>query len=104
MWEASEGRTLVARDRVGVKPVYYAVVDDRVVFASELKSILASGIVELELDLEAIDIYLTLGYFPAPMTPLANVRKLLPGHRLVIDDELRIEQYWEFPRPAPGRS
>ena len=101
VWDASEGRTLVARDRVGVKPVYYAVVDDRVVFASELKSILASGIVDLELDLEAIDTYLTLGYFPAPMTPLANVRKLLPGHRLVIDDELRIEQYWEFPLPAP---
>ena len=49
---------------------------------SELKSLLASGLVEPELDYEAIDAYLTFGFFPAPSTPLADVHKLLPGHRL----------------------
>ena len=101
VWDETAGRTLVARDRLGVKPIYYAVVDDLVIFASELKSILASGLVDMSLDLAAIDTYLTLGYFPAPLTPLAQVRKLLPGHRLVVGDDVRIEPYWRFPSPAP---
>ena len=95
-------RALVARDRLGVKPIYYAVVDDLVVFASELKSILASGLVDTSLDLEAIDAYLTLGYFPAPLTPLAQVRKLLagsPARRRAT--AFAIEPYWQFPPPAP---
>jgi asparagine synthase (glutamine-hydrolysing) len=101
VWDERSGRTLVARDRLGVKPIYYAVVDDLVLFASELKSILASGLVDVTLDLEAIDAYLTLGYFPAPLTPLARVRKLLPAHRLVVSDDVRVEPYWRFPPPSP---
>ena len=54
---------------------------DLLVFASELKSLLASGLVADELDYEAIDAYLTLGFFPAPATPLAAVKKLEPGLR-----------------------
>jgi asparagine synthase (glutamine-hydrolysing) len=105
VWDGRTRRTLVARDRAGVKPLYFAVAGDVVVFASELKSVLASGLVGLELDLEAIDVYLTLGYFPAPLTPLAQVRKLPPGHRLVIGDgEVRVEPYWEFPLPEPDRT
>ena len=102
VWDERSGQTLVARDRLGVKPIYYAVVDDLVVFASELKSVLASGLVDTGLDLAAIDTYLTLGYFPAPLTPLTQVRKLLPGHRLVVGDDVRVEPYWRFPSPAPG--
>ena len=101
MWDERSGHTLVARDRLGVKPIYYAVVGDLVVFASELKSILASGLVDTGLDLAAIDTYLTLGYFPAPLTPLTRVRKLLPAHRLVVGDDVRVEPYWRFPSPAP---
>jgi asparagine synthase (glutamine-hydrolysing) len=102
VWDERTRQTLVARDRLGVKPLYYATVDDVVVFASELKSVLASGLVDLELDLAAIDAYLTLGYFPAPLTPLLHVRKLLPAHRLIVGDgRVRTEPYWEFPTPAP---
>ena len=101
VWDERSGRALVARDRLGVKPLYYAVVGDRVVFASELKSLLASGLVDVTLDLEAIDTYLTLGYFPGPLTPLAHVRKLLPAHRLVVTNDVRVEPYWRFPSPAP---
>jgi asparagine synthase (glutamine-hydrolysing) len=108
VWDAKERRAVLARDRLGVKPLYYAIVGDLVVFASELKSLLASGLVDTRLDFEAVDAYLTLGYFPTPSTPLAAVKKLRPGHRLVIDAlGVREEQYWAYPlptrngRPAP---
>ena len=101
VWDARRRRALIARDRLGVKPLYYAVVDDLVVFASELKSVLASGLVSPELDLEAIDAYLTFGYFAAPTTPLLGVRKLPHGHQLIVEDGVRVERYWAFPEPDP---
>jgi asparagine synthase (glutamine-hydrolysing) len=102
IWDERERRALLARDRLGVKPLYWARADDLVVFASELKSILASGLVEPLLDYEAIDAYLTFGFTPAPATPLVGIRKLLPGHRLVIDpDGVREEPYWHYPQPQP---
>ena len=66
-WDERTRRGLVVRDRLGIKPLYYARSDELLVFGSELKSVLASGRVEPELDYEAIDIYLSLGYFPAPL-------------------------------------
>lgn len=72
------------------------------VFASEFKALLASGLIPTELDYEAIGAYLTFGFVPGPRTPLAYVRKLQPGHRLVIDEQgVREERYWEFPAPQP---
>jgi len=102
VWDRERRRGLVARDRLGVKPVYYAHVGDLVVFASELKSVLASGLVPLDLDPEAIDLYLSLGFLPGPRTPLLAVKKLLPGHRLRVGEgDVRVEQYWSYPAPAP---
>jgi asparagine synthase (glutamine-hydrolysing) len=73
------------------------------VFASELKSVLASGLVDTALDYEALDAFLTLGFVPGPMTPLAAVRKLMPGHTLTVGPKgLRVEKYWEYPEPAPA--
>jgi asparagine synthase (glutamine-hydrolysing) len=103
LWDGRERRAVVARDRLGVKPIYYAEVGDLLVFASELKSLLASGLVGTELDYDAIDAFLTLGFVPGPMTPLAAVRKLMPGHRLIVDPAgVRIEAYWQYPEPAPS--
>jgi asparagine synthase (glutamine-hydrolysing) len=103
VWDARERRLVVARDRLGIKPMYYAVAGDALVFGSELKSVLASGLVDAELDFEAIDAYLALGYFPAPLTPLAGVHKLLPGHRLIVDAlGVRTEAFWTYPQPRPG--
>ena len=100
VWDERRRRAVIARDRLGVKPMYYARVDDVVVFASELKSLLASGLVDADLDFEAIEAYLTLGFVPAPMTPLAKVKKLMPGERLIIGpDGIRLERYWEYPKP-----
>jgi asparagine synthase (glutamine-hydrolysing) len=101
VWDEPRRRLVLVRDRLGIKPLYHTRVGDRVVFASELKALLASGLVGVELDYTAIDAYLTLGYFPAPMTPLAGVSKLLPGHTLVIDEEVTEEPFWRFPVPDP---
>jgi asparagine synthase (glutamine-hydrolysing) len=100
VWDQDARRGVLIRDRLGIKPLYYAVVGDRVVFGSELKVVLASGLVSAELDPEAIAAYLMLGYIPGAMTPLRGVRKLLPGERLVVEDgRMRLERWWEYPVP-----
>lgn len=100
VWDASRRVAVIARDRLGVKPLYFAHRDDLLVFASELKSLLASDLVDPELDYEAIDAFLTLGFVPGPRTPLEGVFKLLPGHRIVVGEgRVDVESYWEYPRP-----
>jgi asparagine synthase (glutamine-hydrolysing) len=101
IWDEPNRRLVLARDRLGIKPLYHARVGDLVVFASELKSLLASGLIEPELDYTAINAYLTLGYFPAPLTPIAGVSKLDPGTTLVVDEDVRQEPFWRFPVPDP---
>jgi asparagine synthase (glutamine-hydrolysing) len=96
---------LLARDRVGKKPLYLA--DDGHVlgFASELKSLLAADLVQPEVDPEALDLYLAYGYVPAPWTIFRGARKLPAGHLAVCDRQgLRIERYWDLefaPAEAP---
>jgi asparagine synthase (glutamine-hydrolysing) len=103
LWDGRERRAVLARDRLGIKPLYYAETGDLLVFASELKSLLASGLVGTELDYEAIDAFLTLGFVPGPLTPLAGVRKLMPGHVLVADRSgVSTEAFWSYPEPAPA--
>jgi asparagine synthase (glutamine-hydrolysing) len=107
LWDGRLRRAVLVRDRLGVKPLYYALCGDVVVFASELKSILASGLVDPVLDYEAIDAYLTFGFVPAPKTPLAGVSKLMPGYTLVVDEgRVETNTYWRYPEPRPvaGRS
>jgi asparagine synthase (glutamine-hydrolysing) len=102
VWDQTRRRAVLARDRLGIKPLYYANAGRTLVFASELKSLLASGLVDAELDYAAIDAYLTLGFFPAPLTPLVGVRKVLPGHYLVVENGVVQEhRYWSYPTPAP---
>lgn len=104
VWDGRRRRAVIARDRLGVKPLYWAQVGDLVVFASELRALVASGLVGTELDIEALDTYLTLGFFPGVATPLAGVHKLLPGHRLVVDpDGIDDSAYWTYPLPDGGR-
>jgi asparagine synthase (glutamine-hydrolysing) len=101
VWDESRRRAVLARDRLGVKPLYWARSGDLLVFASELKSLLASGLVGGALDYDAIDAYLTLGFVPGPRTPLEQVSKLLPGHLLVVEDgAIEVHQYWSYPEPV----
>lgn len=103
VWDADRERAVLVRDRLGIKPLYYAQIDGRILFASELKCLLATGSVPLDLDHEAVSAYLELGYFPGSRTPLAAVSKLPAGHRLVADRSgHRVEQWWEYPLPDPG--
>jgi len=105
VWDERRRRLVLARDRLGVKPLYYAERDDVLVFASELKALLASGLIEPELDYDALDTYLTLGFVTAPRTLLRGVSKLSPGHRLVAGpDGVRVEAFWRYPEAAPDRS
>ena len=100
VWDSRRRRAVVARDRLGIKPLYYAEVDDLLVFASELKSLLASGLVDPALDYDAIDAFLTFGYVPGPRTPLAGVFKLMPGEALVVENEgVAFQRYWRYPEP-----
>jgi asparagine synthase (glutamine-hydrolysing) len=102
VWDGRRRQAVIARDRLGIKPLYIARCGDLLVFGSELKSVLASGLVSDELDPEAIDAYLTLGFVPGPRTPLAGVQKLPPGHSLLVGDgAMEMTRYWELPSPDP---
>src|SRR4051794_16620474 len=101
VWDARRRRAVVVRDQVGVKPMYWTLQDDAVVFASELKSLVRFGVPAV-LDEDAIEAYLTLGFVPGPQTPFRGIHKLEPGHRLVVEDgNVRVERWWTFPEPAP---
>ncbi len=103
VWDSRQRRAVIARDRLGIKPLYYARRGNLLVFASELKSLLASGLIDATLDYEAIDAYLTFDFIPAPRTPLAGVSKLMPGHVLVVENgEVRVDRFWSYPEPSVG--
>ncbi|HYG40374.1 MAG TPA: asparagine synthase (glutamine-hydrolyzing) [Cytophagales bacterium] len=97
LWDEKKRLLIISRDRIGEKPLHYAVVDNSIVFGSEIKAILAYG-VEKKQNEEVSDIYLNLGYIPAPFTYYKNIYKLNPGHNLIIQpDKYRIEKYWDLP-------
>jgi asparagine synthase (glutamine-hydrolysing) len=104
IWDARRRRLVLARDRVGIKPLYYAAVEGGVVFGSELKALLASGRVAAALDPEAARDYVSLFYVPGPSSILRGVRKLLPGHLLVADESgVSTSSYWQPPAGPPRR-
>ncbi|MCY2967206.1 MAG: asparagine synthase (glutamine-hydrolyzing), partial [Planctomycetota bacterium] len=97
LWDSKRRRLVVVRDRLGVKPVYYAWTADGLVFGSELKCVLADRGVSREIDQEALYQYLTLGYIPNPMSIHRDVRQLPPGARIVVEGgEMRIDRYWRL--------
>ena len=82
IWDERAGCLLLAQDRFGIKPLYIAELPGGIAFASELKARVAAGLTTRELDWNALDMYLQLGYIPAPHSPFKDVRKLEPGHTL----------------------
>ena len=104
VWDAPARRLLLARDRVGVKPLYYAELPGRgVVFGSELKSLLEDPDVPREWRPDAIDAYLTLLYIPAPATIYKGIHKLEPGHVLVAEKgAVRTSRYWDLQFTGDG--
>jgi asparagine synthase (glutamine-hydrolysing) len=104
LWDSRRRRLVLARDRMGEKPLYLYESDRGLVFASEMKALIASGLVPFELDPNAIDLYFHYQYVPEPMTPLKGVRKLDAAHLLTVDtDPWRVEErcYWRMEDAPP---
>jgi asparagine synthase (glutamine-hydrolysing) len=98
VWDARKHRLFLARDRVGIKPLYYWTDGKKLIFASELKALILHPAVPRRIDLAALDLFLSLEYIPAPRTIYEGIRKLLPGHTLVFErGELKLSRYWDVP-------
>jgi asparagine synthase (glutamine-hydrolysing) len=104
VWDATERRLLLARDRLGVKPLYYAELPGRgLVFGSELKSLLEDPDVPRDWRADALDAYLTLLYVPAPATIYRGINKLPPAHVLVAEKgTIRTSRYWDLTFTGDG--
>jgi asparagine synthase (glutamine-hydrolysing) len=105
IWDAPKRRLLLARDRLGIKPLYWTRRHDTLLFASEIKAILASDLVEPVANERALPELLATRSVSGPETMFRGIYKLLPGHLLVFDDSgLTIRQYWDVPTQEPRRA
>jgi asparagine synthase (glutamine-hydrolysing) len=98
LWDGNLSRLVIARDRLGKKPLYVSRESHRFLFASELKSLLEVSDLPRRLSIPALREYLALGYLPAPWTLFEGVQKLHPGHYMVLErGAVRDQAYWELP-------
>ncbi len=96
VWDQSAQTLMLARDRLGIKPLYYHWNGSRLVFSSEIKGILASNLVTAEVDLHSLYYYMGYEFVPAPATMFQGIQKLPAGHRLLIrNGELDVQRYWD---------
>ncbi len=105
IWDSGKKRLVLARDRLGIKPVYYYEDDEKLVFGSEIKAILQCPDVHRNLDINALNNYLTFEYIASPRSIFKEIRKLEPGHTLVMENgKCRTQAYWELrPEEKPWR-
>jgi asparagine synthase (glutamine-hydrolysing) len=98
IWDAAKRRLLLARDRLGVKPLYWAHAGERLLFGSEIKSILESRLIRAEADESRLPELLGTRYLSGPETLFRGIHRLLPGHTLVFENgQVRINRYWDIP-------
>ncbi len=96
LWDSSSKRLFLARDRLGKKPLYYSVYGGRLVFASELKAILADPDFPSKIDPDSLSLYLRYGYVPSPRSIFQAVRNLPPAHYALYEKgKLAVERYWD---------
>ena len=96
LWDVNRSRLVLVRDRLGKKPLYIREEPNRLLFGSEIKSLLEAEDVPRRVDLEALSEYMALGYVPAPRTMFQGIRKLLPGHLLVAEKgRITEREYWD---------
>jgi asparagine synthase (glutamine-hydrolysing) len=104
IWDGNKKQLMLARDRLGIKPLYYAETKQQVLlFGSEIKAILAAGEIARSVDAAALKNLFLFGFVPSPTTMFASIKKLAPGHYLLYrQGRVAMHQYWElhFPRPA----
>lgn len=102
VWDTTRQRLMLARDHLGIKPLYYWVGKDSLIFGSELKSVIAHPDVPRDFDLQALDQFLTLEYIPTPRTIFKEIKKLPAGYYLVYQDgEAKVKEYWDLPELNP---
>ena len=107
IYDTRQRRLILARDGAGMKPLYLSRTKQGFLFASEAKALFASGLVEPEPDLAAIDVYLATGFVPAEMSAFRGVEKLRPGHYLIVDSSGELPgEFWQmrYRAPDPARS
>lgn len=97
IWDEKLEKLILARDRIGIKPLFYFFDGHKFVFASEIKAILRDRSIKREIDMEAFNYYLSYKFVPAPLSMFNDIAKLLPGHMLVLErGKIKINQYWDF--------
>ncbi|HTP03458.1 MAG TPA: asparagine synthase (glutamine-hydrolyzing), partial [Anaerolineales bacterium] len=97
LWDDKRRRLMLARDRLGKKPIYYTVAGSELYFCSELSGLLTALPQRPEIDLEAIDLYLSLQYIPEPRTVYKNVYKLQAAHTLLWENgQAQVQRYWDY--------
>lgn len=103
LWDSNREKFYLVRDRIGVKPLYYTVVNGALIYGSEIKAILQHPWVQRDIDSEALYHYLTFVTTPPPLTLFKGIRKVPAGHILEFDSNGRIRerQYWDAIRPRP---
>jgi asparagine synthase (glutamine-hydrolysing) len=105
LWNENTKELFLARDRVGIKPLYYSLNDQGIVFASEIKAILADPAIRRNLAPEIVDRFLTFLYVPGEETMLKGISKLAPGHYLVAKNgKTEIKQYWDLSFRKPDEN
>lgn len=102
IWDGRRHEMLLARDRIGIKPLYYCMSRDGFAFSSEVKPLLRADLAKAEVNLKSLDSFLSLGWVPAPNTMFANIHKLPPGQVAVVRDggTLTFSRYWQLPRQS----
>jgi asparagine synthase (glutamine-hydrolysing) len=105
LWDGNEKTLLLARDHLGVKPLYYTTVNGKLLFASEIKAILQDRECPREVDVEALGHLFTFRYVPSPKTMFKNIMKLPPGHLMTVkDQDVSIRRFWNWvPEIRNGR-
>jgi asparagine synthase (glutamine-hydrolysing) len=99
IWDARRQRLFIARDRLGIKPLYYQLTSQRIIFGSEIKVILAFSGSGARFDRAVLPEYLAFGYLSEEQTFYSGIRKLMPGHWMEVgaSGQVRIERYWDLP-------
>lgn len=99
LWDEKKKQFFISRDRLGEKPLYYSTFDNSFLFGSEIKSLLAYGCPSIQ-NTELIELYLCLGYIPAPFSFYKNIFKLRQGHYLIVkENSVSEHSYWDIPVP-----
>ena len=97
IWDSVERKLFLARDRIGIKPLYYSETADGIVFGSEVKALLACPEMCSQVNLPLVDTYFNFGYVPGKKTLFQGINKLLPSHWLIADSQgIRCERYWDI--------